>query len=258
MLLDLKSKKEDISQIGQPYDILIHAVLNTINLYELILVYINDNIIEVKPSIYSNIEKRINTINDTEKIYENLKFILENGVDYHKSQRIRKVLEILLSKLDNDYKYDFFNTFFNSKYSNDKKSAVDYIQYAKLNITKELLIEYLNSRNTKFLQPLLNRKNIIFLAENVEEIWHSDLPFFYKEQIIELLSKSKFKYLQFIESKEIDMYILACLINKKIKPKDAIMLLSKVPEEKRHFSIFNISKKSDFKDIESEINKYIY
>lgn len=257
MLLDLKSKKEDIFQIDHPFDILIHAVLNTINLNELIQIYIDDSLIEVKTSIYSNIEKRLNTFNDTEKIYEDLKFILENGVEYHKSQRIRKVLEILLNKLDEDYKYDFFNTFFHSRYSNDKKSAINYIQYSKKDITKELLSEYLNSGNTKFLQPLLNRKHINFLAENVEEIWYSEPSFFYKKQIIELLSKSKFKYLKFIENEEIDLFILACLINKKIKPKDAVKLLSKVPEEKQHFSIFNISKELDFKDIESEIKKYI-
>lgn len=257
MLLDLKSKKEDIFQIDHPYDILIHSVLNTINLNELIQIYINDSLIEVKTSIYSNIEKRLNTFDDVEKIYEDLKFILENGVEYFKSQRIRKVLELLLTKLDDDYKYDFFNTFFYSRYSNDKKSAIDYIKYSKKEITKELLNEYLNSGNTKFLQPLLDIKNIDFLAENVEEIWHSEPSFFYKKQIIELLSKTKFNHLKFIENEDMDLFILACLINKKIKPKDAIKLLSKIPVEKRHFSIFNISKELDFKELEREIKKYI-
>lgn len=257
MLLDLKSKKEDIFQINHPFDILIHSVLNTINLNELIQIYINDSLIEVKISIYSNIEKRLITFTGSEKIYEDLKFILENGVEYYKSQRIRKVLEILLNKLDDDYKYDFFNTFFYSKYSNDKKSAINYIKYSKKEITKELLNEYINSGNAKFLKPLLDKKYINFLAENVEKIWYSELSFFYKKQIIELLSKTKFKHLKFIENEEIDLFILASLLSKKIKPKDAVTLLSKVPEEKRHFSIFNISKELDFKDIESEIKKYI-
>lgn len=257
MLLDLKSKKEEIFQIEHPFDILIHSVLNTINLNELIQIYVNDSFIELKSSIYSNIEKRLNITDNAEKIYEDLKFILENGVEYYKSQRTRKVLEILLTKLDDDYKYDYFNTFFYSKYSNDKKSAINYIKYSKKDVAKELLKEYLSSENTIFLLPLLDKKNLNFLAENVAEIWHTEPSFFYKKQLIELLSKIKFKYLEFIENEEIDLYILACLISKKIKPKQAVKLLSKVPESKRHFSIFNLSKELDYKDIESEIKKYI-
>jgi hypothetical protein len=257
MLLDLKSKKEEIFQIDHPFDILIHSVLNTIKLNELIQIYIDDSLIEVKSSIYSNIDKRLNTIDDTEKIYEDLKFILENGVEYYKSQRIRKVLEILLTRLDDDYKYDYFNTFFYSKYSNDKKSAINYIKYSKKDVAKELLKEYLSSGNTLFLLPLLDKKNLNFLAENVTEIWHTEPSFFYKKQLIELLSKTKFKCLEFIENEEIDLYILACLISKKIKPKQAVKLLSKVPEKKRHFSILNLSKELDYKHLESEIKKYV-
>ncbi|WP_165830129.1 hypothetical protein [Flavobacterium hydrophilum] len=253
----MKSKKEEIFQIDHPFDVLIHSVLNTINLNELIQIYIDDSLIEVKSSIYSNIEKRLNTIDNTEKIYEDLKFILENGVEYYKSQRTRKVLEILLIKLDDDYKYDYFNTFFYSKYSNDKKSAVKYIKYAKKDVAKELLKEYLSSGNAVFLLPLLDKKNLEFLAENITEIWYTEPSFFYKKRLIELLSQTKFKNLEFIENEEIDLYILACLISKKIKPKHALKLLSKVPESKRHFSIFNLSKELDYKFIECEMKKYI-
>jgi len=257
ILLKLKSKKEDTYQIYHPFDILIHSVLNTIDINNLIQIYIDDILIELKTSIFSNIEKRLNIYEKSEKIYEDLKFILENGVDYHKSQRIRKVLEIIIIKLDNDYKYDFFNTFFYSKYSNDKKSAINYITYSRKEIHNELLKEYLNSGNVKYLHPLLNKNYINFLAENVQAIWFTEPSFFFKKQIIELLSSTNFKSLEFIENEEIDLYLLACLINKKIKAKEAVKLLSKVPVEKRHFSILNLSKELDFKDLETEIRKYI-
>lgn len=259
ILVDLKLKKQETFQIDHPFDILIHSVLNTINLDELVLVYINDSFYELKSSIYSNIDKRLNAIavDNTEKIYDDLKFILENGVDYHKSQRIRKVLEILLAKLDNDYKHDYFNTFFYSKYLNDKKSAMNYFKYSNRDIKEELLQEYLYTGNTIFLLPILDRKNLNFLAENVIEIWHADPSFFYKKNLIELLSKTKFKYLKFLEHEEIDLYILACLISKKIKPNEVSKLLSEVPEKNRHFSIFNLSKELDYKYLEEEIKKYL-
>lgn len=213
LLLELKSKKEDFIHIDHPFDILIHSVLNTIKISDLIRIYIDDNIVEIKMSIFSNIEKRIEYCEENEKNYEDLKFMLENGVTYFKSQRIRKILEILLTQLDDDYKYDFFNTFFYSKYSNDKKAALNYVLYAKKEIHVELLNEYLTTGNPKYLKPLLNKKYINFLAENVERIWILEPSFFYKKQIIELLSKTNFDKLNFIMDEEFDLYILVNLIN---------------------------------------------
>ena len=96
---------------------LIHSVLNTIPFKDLVHDYIDDILIEVKTSIFTNIEKRIKDCDTPESFYEDLKFILENGVDYFKSQRIRKVLEMLLLQLDDFYKSDIFTTFFYSKHS---------------------------------------------------------------------------------------------------------------------------------------------
>tara|TARA_Y100001963_G_C6668090_1_gene393695 strand:- start:607 stop:771 length:165 start_codon:yes stop_codon:yes gene_type:complete len=47
ILLDLKYRKENIFQIDHPFDILIHSVLNTVGLNELIKIYINDSFIEL-------------------------------------------------------------------------------------------------------------------------------------------------------------------------------------------------------------------
>ena len=257
LLLELQSKKENEYQIVHPFDVLIHSVLNTIPFKDLVHDYIDDILIEVKTSIFSNIEKRIKDCDNPESIYEDLKFILENGVDYSKSQRIRKVLEMLLLRSDDFYKSDFFSTFFYSKYSNDKKTALNYIEYAKKETQNDLLNEYLNTGNPKYLQVILQKRNIGFIAKNVKAIWSAEPSFFYKKQIIDLISKTTFETLKFIEEKEVDLYMLACLTNKKISAKDAMNFLDKVAKDKKHFSILNLSKNLEFKYVEQEIKKYI-
>jgi len=257
LLIELQNKKIDDDQIIHPFNILIHSVLNTVALEKLVTIYLENGFPEIKQSLFSNIEKRVYECVNAENIYEDIKCILENGVDYQKSQRIRKVLEILLSRVPNNYKYDFFNTFFYSIYSNDKKCALKYIDYARKEINDELLSEYLSSANNKYLIPLLNKKNIDLLAKNVQEIWALKPYFFCKKQIIELLSKTKFNQLEFLKEKELDLYLLACLVANKITPKNAVKLLSEIPISKRHFSIFNLSKELRFESIEREIRKYV-
>lgn len=260
ILLELFQSKENENQIGRinhPFDILIHSVLNTINLDILIEIYVNDKLVELKASIFSNIEKRIVNYNNAEKLYDNLKFVYETNNEYFKSQKIRKVLEILLSQINDDYKFDFFKTFFYSKYSNDKKRAIQYVDYAQKEIHNELLSEYLNTGNTIYLKPLLNKNHIEFLAKNIKNIWSLNPSFFYKKQIVELISKTKFESLDFLQNTDIDLYLSANLINKKISPKKAAERLDEIPEDKRPLSILNLSKRIEFKHLEKTIRGYI-
>lgn len=255
LLLSLLEKREETSNLDHPYNILIHSVLNTINYEDLVNEFINDN--EVRNSIFSNLEKRIHSCKNPESIYENLKERVENKNEYQKSQRIRKVLELLLTVLEDDYKIDFFNTFFYSNFSNDKKCAIKYINFIKQDIHETLLDEYYSSGNTKFLIPLLKAEYSEILADNIQELWTTELTFYFKKRLIELTAEKYFSKLEFLKEEEYDLYLLSKIISKKISPKKAIKELDKIPPAKRHFSLFNISKEVDFNIIEKEIKKYI-
>lgn len=257
IIYKLQEKKEDDISLEQPYDILIHCVLNTIELRDLVSTYITETINETRASIYSNIEKRVKYYNESEKLYDDLKLQIEGEVNYIKSQRIRKILKLLLQTLDDSYKKDFFTTFFHSRYSNDRKSALDYASYSKENINSPLLNEYLRSGNSKYLRPLLKKKEVEFLAENVQTIWDDELPFYYKKQIIELIVEKHTDKLNFLKKDEYDLYLMALLISNKITPEQVIKHLKKIKMSRRHFAIFNISKSVKFEIIESEIQQYI-
>lgn len=256
-LLKLQKTKYECQTFEHPYDILIHAVLNTIDYQSLVKLYINDDERNLRSSLFSNIEKRSTQEYGFEEVYEFLKFDLESGVDFRKSQRIRKVLELLVPELDEIYREDFFRTFFYSKYSADKASSVKYLGDITDEIKEKLMSEYLSSGNLVFLTPLLKPEYSDLLAECVEGIWDSHIFFSTKRRLIDILAKTHLTSLKFLEKIEYDLYLVSLLISKQITPDLAVKQLKKVEKEKRHFALYNISKEVDFQNLEQEINKYV-
>ena len=150
ILLELYQKKADgFFYETNPFDILIHAVLNTIKFESLIHVYISSDLPELNSSIVSNLNKRVVSETGLEKIYEDIKEICEINSNYKTSQHLRLALEILLQNLSDDYKTDFFTTYFNSKYLNDKKSALKYLNFSPKSEDVKLLDLYLK-KGTKY------------------------------------------------------------------------------------------------------------
>lgn len=257
MLLILNSKKAENYYTSHPFNILIHSVLNTISLTKLIRVYIDNELKELKDSIFSNIKNRLSSFDKVEEIYEELKYILQNTMDYYKSQRIRKVLEVSILYLDKVYKSDFFNTFFYSKYLNDKKSAIPFFEFLTVPVTNDLLNEYTNSKDITYLKPLIKEEYTEFICVNISKIWDVNLPFYLKKQIIELLYINKFQYLVFLKTTEPDLFLLASILKGEIGTKEILELLSNVSEDKQYFSLLHASRKIDFENIKDIIEKYL-
>src|SRR5699024_9405893 len=115
---------------------------------------VKNSISELNPSIISNLNKRVYFENNLENIYESLKEIIETNNEYRYSQRLRIAAEILLKNLSDDYKSDFFNTFFNSKYLNDKKAAIKFLSYTNRDVINDLLELFIYNHNTIFLEPI--------------------------------------------------------------------------------------------------------
>lgn len=258
ILLNLHYKKNDgIIYENNPYDFLIHSVLNTIKFKSLVKVYIYNELQELNTSIFSNLNNRVKS-EDVENTYEYLKELIESKNNtYHFSQRLRKTLDILLLNLPNDYKIDFFNTYFYSKYLNDKKSAIKYIDYSQKNVDKELLELYISTKNNYFLNPILNRKKKKFVTNNFFKIWHTDLKFYYKKKIIETIFPLKSNIEIFIKNEEPDVYFHLQLLNNKITIQDFINKIESTEEDKRTIYISQASKHVKFEILEEIIKKYI-
>ncbi len=257
ILFSLLRKKEKETSIEHPYDILIHSVLNTIDFEDLVNYHIENEFTEFKSSIFSNIEKRVSTFYELEKMYKSLKELLRTDVSYHKSTRIRIVLELLLQQLTDDYKTDFFNTFFYSKYLHDNKAALRYLSFAETDITEILLDHFFVSGDKSYLIILLKKENANLLAYNAEDIWLMGLSPFYKKRLIEICAFQDFKNFKFLKETDYEFYILLLLIRNEIKPSKIMSEIGKMPDEKQHFALLNFSKWIDFSYIEKKVKKYL-
>ncbi|KIC61338.1 hypothetical protein [Chryseobacterium taiwanense] len=257
LLVSLSRKKKEETSIEHPYDILIHSVLNTIDFEDLVNYHIDNEYTEFKSSIFSNIEKRVTTFSEHEKMYSSLKELLKTEVSYHKSIRIRIILELLLPQLTEDYKTDFFNTFFYSNYSHNNKAALRYLSFAETDVTDMLLDHFFVSGDTSYLNILLKQENAHLLTSNAEDLWFMDLSPYYKKRLIEICAFQDLEKFKFLRDFDYEFYMLLLLIRNEIKPNKIMSELEKMPEEKQHFALLNFSKWIDFSYVEKKVKKYL-
>ncbi|UUW07244.1 hypothetical protein NLG42_14140 [Flavobacterium plurextorum] len=257
LLNELIEKRNEIF-LGGNFNLLIHSVLNTIQLSILIDYYLIVPNNDLKASIESNLLKRIETYNYSSKIYSKLHRELINS-DYSKRQRIRIILYALLPNLKKIHYEDFFETFYNSKYQNDIKYALKI--YDNVTNTKRdniLLRDYEETDNESYLKAFIEFGNEEILAINIEKIWMQKPSEYLKNRMVKRLMNNHMKRLEFIEqiNPEHFLYIL-CNSRKEVKDETLIKCFSEISDEIKHFAIFNLSKTGRWKLIENEIKKYI-
>ncbi|WP_343686111.1 hypothetical protein [Chryseobacterium gleum] len=257
LLIQLFEKKSREPHSNHPFNILIHSVLNTVDLCVLVLDYIENNITEFRDSIYYNISKRAPSYSNNEKIYDDLKHLLESGISYYKSQRLRKVLEVLLTQLTDDYKTDFFNTFFFSDYSNDRKAAIKYAEFAQTDVTEQLLDEYLFSGKIACLELILKPENSHLLAKEAEGIWHTELYHSHKKRLIEICAAEDLEYFEFLKTTDYKYYLLLLIIRKEITSELLMEKLDELDRGEQHFALLNYSKWIDFSFVEEKVKQYL-
>ncbi|WP_254527943.1 MULTISPECIES: hypothetical protein [unclassified Sphingobacterium] len=258
LLLKLYDQKSNgLFYENSPFDILIHSILNTINFESIINLYFNNSLQELNSSILSNLRKRVDSEFHLDKIYENLKEIIENNSDFRQSQRLRIIAELLIQNLPNEYKSDYFNTYFYSKYINDKKASLKYLQYSKKNVVSDLLNTYLNTNNRVFLNAILKQKNRKILLKNFNKIWSSELPFHYKKQLINCIKPVNKEIYDLIKTHDGDMYFHLKLLNNTITNADLLDKINTNSGQKQLFYIWQASKYLEFDTLEESIKQLI-
>ncbi|MDY0986718.1 hypothetical protein SOM12_04775 [Flavobacterium sp. CFBP9031] len=252
----MEKKKEDFS-FDSPYNILIHSILNNIELNQLIDYYLKMKNTDLKNSVNSNISKRLITANDSEKIYSNFHSQLECA-PYIRRQRIRNILYELLPTLPDIYYEDFFNTFYYSRYSNDKKSAISIFQKVSDKRHHEIILkDYFKSGNEIYLQALIDDNASEILSSKIEEIWDSDPKSYLKRSIILLLQENYLNSLDFLRIKDSKHYHFLKCNMRVFNIKEVLRSFQDIPEKERHFAIFNMSKKVSWNTLEKQILMYL-
>ena len=123
----LLKKREDVF-LGGSYSLIIHSILNTFDLIELIDFYLPLKDTKLKRSIESNIYKRVLFIQNPDNIYDILQLRLKE-TDYFQRQRIRKILMLLLPLLTFRRRFFMIHTDFQSAVSRLSASKFDTYLY---------------------------------------------------------------------------------------------------------------------------------
>ncbi|MCK8143435.1 hypothetical protein MW871_16205 [Flavobacterium sp. I-SCBP12n] len=257
LLNELIEKRNEIF-FGGNYNLLIHSVLNTVKLPNLIQFYLTVPNNDLKKSVESNLLKRIEVYKYSSKVYSKIHKELID-CDYSKRQRIRIILYALLPNLKKIYYEDFFDTFYNSKYRNDVKYALKiYKNVANPKRDNILLGDYYQTDNESYLRALLLYGNENILVMNIEKIWSKNPSEYLKNRIIRRLMNNNIEKLEFIEqiNPEHFLYVL-CNSKKETKEEALIKCYNEISNEIKHFAIYNLSKTGKWKLVENEIKRYI-
>jgi len=251
--------KRDCLGLGGPYNLIIHSILNTFDLGELIDFYLLLPDSELKKSIESNIYKRIGLTLKADSLYNRLYNLLQN-VNYNQRQRIRKILMLLLPLLDNIYRKDFFNTFNNSKYSNDVSSALKICsEIWDTDLNTLILNDYLKTKKEMYFKAFLNHGEIESLLPNLEKIWKFEPRNYLKTNIIRKLSKKYIDKFEFIRLVEPEKYLFAMSLSDKDFDNESLVdCLNDISEDLKPFGILSLSRLNKWELIEEEIKKYVF
>jgi len=245
--------------LGGPYNLIIHSVLNTIDLYVLLDYYLAiHSESEIRKSIESNIYKRTEYTNDYELLFDGVLQRLD-GADYYQRQRIRKILILLIPHLAISYRKHFFDIFYNSKYIYDTISALSISKEIwNSNLDEVVLVDYLKKGNDAYLKAFLENGEISYSLPYLEQIWALEPNDYLKMKLIIGLSRDYIEAFYFLRQSEPDKYLLAMSFsNKEIDDKTVTDCYNDIAEDLKPYGLMCLGRLNKWTLLEKEIKKYI-
>lgn len=255
---DLIEKRKELRN-GWPYNLVIHSVLNTIELYELIEYYIiSHSESEIRKLIESNIYKRVVYEYQHEELFDKLLQRLEYA-DYFQRQRIRKIILLILPFLNISYKYLFFNIFYKSKYIYDVISALSICsELWKDSFNDMILGDYLNKKNEVYLKTFLLYGDIIYTLPYLQNIWNFNPSNYLKIILIKALSKEHIEVFEFLRIIEPDKYLLAISYSNKCFDDDFILnCYNEIDKDLKPYGLMSLGRLKKWNLLENEIKKFV-
>lgn len=256
--IDELIKKRNEIFLGGVYNLLIHSVLNTFDLYELIDYYLSlKSDTDTRKSIESNIFKRVDKQIDCKTIFDQLLQRLDDS-DYHERQRIRKIMLISLPSLSLSEKLLYFNNFYNSSYIYDFESALSICDQIWDDSFNDLLIEgYLKSGNDSFLKAFLKSGKVISSLPNIQRIWSLSPSNYIKTQLIIGLSKSNIDDLSFLKDIDPEKYLMAISYSDMVINDDTILqCLGRLDADQKPYGLMSIGRMKKWDLLKKEIKNY--
>lgn len=256
-IVEQKFNTYEIEEYEQSF--LIHAILNTIEIKELITLFFNEKNSIIALKIESNIFKKFQTIKEKEEVYDFLYDKLKDS-NYSIRQKVRKLLYELIEYLNISYIEDFFNTFYYSNYRNDKIAALKISNKIWRNEFSEIFIkEFLKTGEEQYLLKVLEFGDFSYFLDNLKSFWQLLFSNHLKNKIIKKFGNHNFNKFEFLKEKEADKYLLllSCS-NKKIKDSELREIFNLLPDESKVYGLLLLSNMNKWNLIEKEMKKIIF
>jgi hypothetical protein len=256
---DLINQLSDVQSqdlTGKPTGLLIHAILNTIDLFDLVKFYIHE--IPDNQTISRNILKRLPAYSEPNEVYD---YVFEQlrMSSYVNRLRFRKILDILIEIVDETRQQEYFTFFSNSNYRYEIKAAIKITGMIWSDeLATRFLRNYKETGNSDILEVLianLEHDQFITLAKSV---WTQELPNYLKPKLINRVKGWPLQDVEFVKYSDPGNFIvLARYLNEAIEDEILLDCFDRTPEKYKPFAIWNLGRLGKWQLIIDPIRQFI-
>ncbi|GAA4789815.1 hypothetical protein GCM10023231_17230 [Olivibacter ginsenosidimutans] len=244
--------------IGLPTGLLAHAVLNTIDLFELVKMYINQ--LYEEKIIADNILKRLQEDSQRVAIFDYVFDHIRENQNYTNRLRFKKLLMYLLDEMDDERIMEFFSYFYRSRYVYEVRTALDVARrFWSPKMQEIVLNDYLETLDNDRLLVLIDCADNDVFMEIVKNRWtEKDIPTYLKVRFIKRLRGlgiSDFLFLREIDPNNFLGLLLFC--KEPIDKKMVAECYNRVEDKYKPFAIWTVAKLGYWDIVKPSIKSYI-
>lgn len=252
-------KKGSMTEVGESV-FLIHAVLFTIDLDDVINLFLNTRNFSLKVSLDYHLTRRLKDESLNLKLVFTRLLKKAQKVDYNTHQRIRILLSKFVTSLPLKYRKRYFDYFSSTGYANDLSAALKISDTVwNTEFDKIFIQQFLDTGNEKFLDAVLKNGKADSFISYIYKIWEDEfLDNRQKSKILRKIAPANLECLEFLKEVEPDKYLYAVsMSNNQISDNDAEMLFNKLDKEQISFGLWCLGKLGKWAILKKYLYKYI-
>jgi hypothetical protein len=242
--------------IGLPTGLLRHALLYTIDLFELTKFYIHEG--SQLRSVSDNICKRLEKLQDCKDIYDYI-FDMLKQAEYKDRLRFRRLLDTMVLKIDETRQLEYISYFLGSKYSYEVASAISISGACWNEHIKEMLMKaFLDSPSEKLLCVLVEHVDKDSALSMIQEYWTPDISKRMTVKFMNRLKGSSVKDIDFLKTVDPANFIALLRFSTEQVEDDILReCYVRIPEKKRPFALWNLGVLGRWELIAPEIRQFV-
>lgn len=255
-LIDKLSDVYRLNLLGLPTWLLTHAVLNTIELSELVYYYIHEE--PAYTALSRNILKRLSEYKGKTAIYDAIFEQLKTS-SYVNRLRFRKLMDAVIESLDETRQQEYFTFFYNSSYRLELRAAIKMtgMIWSK-DLGNRFLENYYQTGNPDLLVVLIANLEKDQFKQLATRIWKAGLSNYLKTKLINRVKGWPLLDLEFVRQADPGNFIV--LVRHSSETVDDMVLLdcyNRIPKAYHPFALWNLGRMGKWELIKKPIEEFI-